>query len=224
MTSLVSVIIPAHNGENYLKEAIESILKQSYPHYEILVLDNGSKDQTGHIAKSFSEVNYSYLETADAAMARHQGVLRSQGEYVTFLDQDDTWTPNKLANQVQFLDSHPEYGAVIGYQKMYLQPGIIKPHWLKQLFLEKPQLAYLPSALMVRRSTFLKTHNFNTAFPLASDVAWFFKAHHLKIPIGILQEVVVHRRIHGDNMSNQHIALQKEILSVIKHSLQERRK
>ena len=223
MTPLVSVIIPTHNGEQYLAEAIESILKQSYPNYEILVLDNGSRDQTERIAKSFPQVSYSYSEIPSAAAARSHGVSLARGEYISFLDQDDVWAPHKLSKQVEFLQSNPQYGAVIGLQQMYLQPGNSKPHWLKQIFLEQPQIAYLPSALMVHRTTFSKTENFNTALPLASDVAWFFKAYHLGIPIGILEEVVVHRRIHSDNMSNKHTALQKEILSAIKNSLRERR-
>lgn len=223
MNPLVSIIIPTHNGQQYLASAIESILMQSYTNYEILVIDNGSTDATGDIARSFPQVQYLYSEIADLAAARRCGVTLAHGEYIAFLDQDDLWTPDKLLKQVQFLETHPDYGAVIGLQQMYLEPGHAKPHWLKQLFLEKPQYAYLPSALLVRRSTFSITDNFNTAFSLASDVAWFLKAQHKGIQIGILDEVVVLRRIHDHNMSNKHISLQKEILSALKHSLEERR-
>jgi glycosyltransferase involved in cell wall biosynthesis len=222
-TPLVSIIIPAYNGELYLREAIESILAQDYKHYEILVLDNGSKDRTAEIAQSFPQVQYTYSEKADTALARNRGVTLARGEYLALLDQDDTWTPDKLTKQVQFLESQQHYGAVIGLQRMYLQAGYSKPHWLKQAFLEKPQFAYLPSALMIRRSAFSITDNFNTAFPFTSDVLWFMKAHHQGIPIGILDEVIVHRRIHEDNASNKHLELQKELLAAIKYSLAERR-
>jgi glycosyltransferase involved in cell wall biosynthesis len=223
MSPRVSVVIAAHNGAPFLGQAIESVLRQSYPCFELFVIDNGSTDNTGEVAKRHPEVRYVFSDQADAALARNLGVSLSSGEYIAFLDQDDDWIDDKLAKQVGFLESHPEYGACIGYQQMYLEKGMEKPHWLKQVFLDKPQLAYLPSALLVRRSTFLQTDRFNPSFPLASDVAWFFKAHHLKIPIGVIEEVIVHRRIHGDNMSNHYLALQKQILGAIKDSLRERR-
>jgi hypothetical protein len=81
----------------------------------------------------------------------------------------------------------------------------------------------LPSALLVRRSTFELTDHFDTAFSVASDVAWFFKATHSGILIGAIDEVLVNRRIHDDNTSNKCAMLQKQILEVIKASLQERR-
>jgi len=221
---LVSIVIPAHNGEKYLTEAIQSVLNQNYPRYEIWVLDNGSTDNTQYIACSFPQVQYQYEEKANTALARNQGISLAQGEYIAFLDQDDIWVSEKLTKQVSFLEEQKDYEAVVSLQKMYLQPGHTKPHWLKQEFLEKPQSAYLPSALLVRRSTFARTNSFNLSFSLASDVAWFFKAKHEGIKIGMIEEVLIHRRIHNKNTSNEYSQLQKEILSTIHHSLKERRK
>lgn len=220
---LVSIIIPAYNGEKYLSEAIESVLAQDYLNYEIWLLDNASTDQTKQIGQSFSKVNYIYSNKANTALARHQGVLLARGEYIAFLDQDDTWTSDKLTKQVEFLESNKQYGAVVCQQKIYLQPGTSKPAWLKQQFLETPQSGYLPSALMVRRDTFAITDNFDTAFSQASDVAWFFKAIHQGVLIGTIEEPLTHRRIHHDNASNQYAELHSEILSVIKSSLKFRR-
>lgn len=220
---LISIIIPAHNGATYLAEALKSVEAQTYDHYEILLIDNGSTDETRGIALSFPKVTYIYFQEANTAFARHQGVAQAQGDFLAFLDQDDIWSPTKLAQQLNFLRANESHGGVIGWQQMYLQPGCSKPHWLKADFLMQPQLAYLPSALMARRKTFELTGNFDPAHPLASDVAWFFKAHHQGIPLGILNEIVVYRRIHSDNTSNRHLELQKEILATIKASLKERR-
>jgi glycosyltransferase involved in cell wall biosynthesis len=221
---LVSIIIPAYNGEKHLGDAIESILNQNYSHYEIWVIDNGSTDKTKQVAHSFPQVNYVYSDIADTAIARNRGISQAQGEYIAFLDQDDTWVKDKLSKQIAFLESQKHYGAVIGLQKMYLEPGYAKPHWLKQSFLENAQPGYLPSALLVRRSTFELTDHFDTAFSFASDVAWFFKATHSGILIGNIDEALVNRRIHDENTSNKCSILQKQILEVIKASLQERRK
>jgi glycosyltransferase involved in cell wall biosynthesis len=220
MIPLVSVIIPAHNGEKYLAEAIQSVLDQEYPHYEVWVIDNGSTDRTEGVAKAFLGVQYRAVDTMGVAFARNKGVSLSRGEFLAFLDQDDMWTPEKLTKQVAFLQAHPKFGGVVGKQQMYLEPGCVKPHWLKAEFLQSPQHGYLPSALLVRREAFC---GFDTRLALTSDVDWFFKAREKGLSIGVLDEVVVHRRIHEENHSNHCSALQKELLFLIKQSLQRRK-
>jgi glycosyltransferase involved in cell wall biosynthesis len=221
---LVSVIIPAYNGAAYLAEAIQSILNQTYRPLEILVVDNASQDQTAQIAQSFSLVRYIYLKQADTSLARNEGIAKAQGTLLAFLDQDDIWTPDKLAKQVAFLEKNPSVSGTVCQQKMVLQPGHQKPHWLKREFLETAQPAYLPSALLVRRTALEQTDLFDPTYSLSSDVAWFFKAKHSGMEIILLPEVLLQRRIHSDNASNRCAQIHKEILSVIQSSLQERRK
>ena len=220
---LVSVIIPVYNGEDFLAEAIQSILNQDYSNYEIWVMDNGSTDRTREVAQSFPQVQYRYSPIPNVAMAYNQGISLSNGDYIAFLDRDDIWVPHKLTRQVQFLEQEKEHGAVVGLQKIYLQPGYKKPHWLKQAMLETPQFAYLPSALMIRRQTFSIIGCFNPAFPFCSDTAWFFKAKYEGVKVGMIEEVLIHRRIHSENTSNQCTGLQKDLLSTIHASLKERR-
>ena len=220
---LVSVVIAAHNGEKYLAEAIQSVLNQDYPHFELWVIDNGSTDCTEKVARSFPSVHYRYSKLANVALARNQGASLASGDYIAFLDQDDMWASHKLGRQVEFLEKHNRFSAVIGLQKMFLEEGCQKPHWLKQAFLEKPQFAYLPSALMVRRAAFVAANCFDPAFILSSDVDWFFKAMHAGLETGVLEEVLLHRRIHEENNSNKCLELQKELLIIIKNSLKRRR-
>lgn len=220
---LVSVVIPAHNGAPYLVQAIRSVLAQDYSNYDIWVIDNGSSDLTAQVAQSFPEVNYLYMGEANVALARNQGIVVSKGEYVAFLDQDDIWLPNKLKAQVQFLEANQNHDAVIGLQSLYLQPGHTKPHWLKQTFLDKAQPGYLPSTLLVRRRAFARMGLFDTQFPLASDVAWFFKVKQSGLLLGTIPEVLIKRRIHNANASNDCADLQRDILKVIQSSLAQRR-
>lgn len=224
MQPLVSVIIPAHNGELYLREAIESVLGQTYTHHELWVIDNASSDHTKKIIADYPKANYFYTDIANTALARHTGVCLSRGDYIAFLDQDDCWVREKLKKQIDFLESHSAMGAVIGWQQLFLQSGCEKPHWLKKEWLGKPQMGYLPSALMVRRDTFNVVNNFDVQFALASDVAWFFKAKQCGVKIGVLDEVVVNRRIHGQNTSTCYSALHREILKIIHATLMENRK
>lgn len=220
---LVSVIIPVHNGERYLAEALQSVLVQTYSPYEIWVVNNGSTDGTAAVARAFPAVNYIEAPYADATHARRQGANVAQGELLAFLDHDDTWVSTKLAEQVQFLQNHPQCGGVLGLQHIYLQEGCLKPHWLKQEYLEAPQYAYLPSALMVRKSLFSKLDETAQHFPHASDVAWFFNAKRLGIAIEHIPRVLIHRRVHQSNSSGYVVGVQQDILGIIHSSLRAQR-
>jgi len=220
---LISVIIPAYNGAAYLAEAIQSVLNQTYPHFEIWVIDNGSKDQTAQIAKSFQKVQYVYLRVAHTALARNKGILLARGSFFAFLDQDDLWRPDKLAKQLAYFKKNPALSGVICQQQMVLQEGHSKPHWLKKEFLEIPQPAYFPSALLVKRTAFEQTNLFDPAFSLGSDTDWFFKAKNRGVEIGLYPEVLLIRRIHNENASHQHTQCQNELLSIIRNSLHEKR-
>ena len=213
---LVSVVIAVHNGELYLQEAIQSVLDQEYPNYELWVIDNGSTDRTSTVAKLFPKVNYRYSEIGNLSLARNLGVSLSRGDYIAFLDHDDIWAPEKLTKQVQFLEANRQYGIVLGLQKNFLQPGHKKPDWIEQESIDKLQRAYLASATMVRRSLFEALGDFNPAWPLVSDAAWLFNAHHAGIQMGMIEEVLIHRRIHSTNDSRHCEALYKQLLWALK--------
>ena len=217
----VSVIIAAHNGEKYIRDAIESVFAQDYPHVELWVIDNGSTDQTAQIVQSLPKARYHRLEIANVASARNEGARLSTGEYIAFLDQDDHWVPQKLSKQVAFLSSNPKYSAVIAMQQMYLEPGYTRPSWLKQEFLDKPQDGYLPSALMVRRSAFLQP--FDTTLTLTSDADWFFHLYDQGRFVKLLPDMLLYRRIHSENNSNQCTMLHKELLFILKRSIARKR-
>lgn len=215
----VSVIIPAHNGSRFLHAAISSVLSQTYHPLDIWVVDNASIDGTQGVVAQFPQVNYLRTEAANVGAARKLGVERSIGKYIAFLDQDDIWVSNKTVQQVAYLDNNPQAGAVIGLQRMFLDSGAVKPHWLKESFLDTPLPGYLPSALMVRREAFERSGGFNTHYLMNSDVDWFFKAQRTGLNIGMVDCVVVEKRIHADNDSNNIAKSQGELLRVIKQSL-----
>ena len=111
----VSVIIPAYNASKFIREAINSVLNQTYKDYEIIVVDgrDGSTDNTREIVAEYGDaVRYFRQEDRGLSDARNKGILNSKGEYIAFLDSDDLWSENKLALQVEFLDSHRDVGLV----------------------------------------------------------------------------------------------------------------
>jgi glycosyltransferase involved in cell wall biosynthesis len=111
--ALVSVVIPAFNGADYIGETIESILAQTYRPLEVLVVDDGSTDRTAEIVQRFGDpVRYFRQENAGTAAARNRAVAESRGEFIALLDQDDLWVPHKLERQIPRFAEDPRIGLV----------------------------------------------------------------------------------------------------------------
>lgn len=111
---MVSIIITAYNAERYIKRAILSVLNQTRKDIEVVVIDDGSTDHTAEIVKSFrdSRIRYIYQKNQNVGSARNRGIRESRGKYLTFLDPDDEYLPEKVAAEAEFLESNPEYQAV----------------------------------------------------------------------------------------------------------------
>ena len=114
MDPLVSVIIPTYNRETLIRKAIDSVLAQTYRQWEIVVVDDGSEDNTKDVVLSYKNENifYIYQENRGIAAARNTGIKNSRGSFIAFLDSDDYWRPNKLEKQMKLFFEHPEYGMV----------------------------------------------------------------------------------------------------------------
>lgn len=119
---LVSAVIIFLNEERFLAEAVDSVLAQTYPEFELFLVDDGSTDRSTEIARRYARENpgkIHYLEhdghaNRGMSASRNLGISRAHGKYVAFLDADDIWLPEKLENQVEIMDSHPEAGMTYG--------------------------------------------------------------------------------------------------------------
>jgi hypothetical protein len=109
---LVSVIVPVYNVEEYIAETIESVLKQTYPYFELLIIDDESPDCSLEICQQFSDSRIKIISQQNRGLAgaRNTGIRHAQGEYLAFLDGDDLWLPEKLAKHIQHLESSPQVG------------------------------------------------------------------------------------------------------------------
>lgn len=114
MNPLVSVIIPAYNSERYIERALRSVLRQTYTNTEIIVIDDGSKDRTAQVVRGLGDprIVYIYQENRSQGPARNNGISQARGEFVTFLDSDDFYSPLKIEKEVQFLLSNREFDVV----------------------------------------------------------------------------------------------------------------
>jgi glycosyltransferase involved in cell wall biosynthesis len=105
---VVSVVIPAFNAARYLGEALDSVFGQTLTDLELVVVDDGSTDETPQVVQGYgSRVRYVRQPNAGVASARNRGVAESSGRYVAFLDADDVWLPGKLERQLEALAARP---------------------------------------------------------------------------------------------------------------------
>jgi len=110
---LISVVMPAYNSEAFIPEAIESVIGQTYTNWELIIVDDGSTDNTSQIVAGYKEadnrIRYFFQNNSGPAVARNKGIKESRGKYIAFLDSDDIWYLDKLEKQMNFLFCHPGY-------------------------------------------------------------------------------------------------------------------
>ncbi|MBF2000308.1 MAG: glycosyltransferase [Synechococcales cyanobacterium M58_A2018_015] len=175
---LVSVVIPAYNGDRYLSAAIDSVLQQTYPHCEIIVVNDGSTDSTAQVLASYGNRIRAFDQpNLGVAAARNRGIEVAAGELIAFLDQDDYFFPNKLALQVACLQLHPEIGMVhSGWQRVDAQGhplNAIQPWQDAPLLTLHQWLQWMPvllSAMMFRRCWLQRVGGLDSRFQQACDV------------------------------------------------------
>jgi glycosyltransferase involved in cell wall biosynthesis len=220
---LVTVIVPVYNGERYVGSALKSILGQDYRPLEIIVVDDGSVDGSADIAKSFPEIHYIHQCNQGVAVARNTGLDAARGQFIAFLDQDDSWMPNKLNRQIDYLLKYAQVDCVITKSRFFLEPGTEAPSWLKKDLLLEDHAGYVPSTLVVRKTAFEKVGRFDPVYTMGSDSDWFFRAKNCGVSIAVLPETFVHRRIHEGNHSYQAQLACSELLKIVKTSIDHRR-
>jgi len=218
---LVSVIIAVSNCERYLAQAIKSVLAQTYRPIELIIVDDGSTDGTADIARSYKEVHYIYQDNQGVAAARNTGISASQGQFISILDADDLFPPNKLKVQVTYLLKHPRVGYTIGRIQNFPDSESSLPTHTTNL-LESDQLGL--ASLVARRVIFEQIGGFDASYRVASDFEWITRAKDAGIPIAILPEIVLHRRIHSSNMSYQTQARRASLVRMFKASIDRQRR
>src|SRR3990172_7360951 len=118
----VSVIIPTYNREKYIVETLQSVFEQTFTDYEVIVIDDGSTDNTSVVLKPYLDrIVYIRKPNGGQGSARNVGIKKAKGEYIAFLDSDDLWLPEKLEIQVRYLDGHPEAGLVFTDMVIFCQ-------------------------------------------------------------------------------------------------------
>lgn len=175
----VSVNICCYNGEKYIAETIRSVLAQTYTDFEIIVVNDGSKDATEHIILGFKDPRIKYFAQANQGLSatRNRAMELSSGEFIAILDQDDIWEPEKLELQVRLMDSDPGVGVVYSDYSVIDEHGNItradqKPHKYCRGHVAESILKdnYVPCpTIMFRASALGKAGKFRTDFKQAEE-------------------------------------------------------
>jgi glycosyltransferase involved in cell wall biosynthesis len=221
---LVSIVIAVKNGGRFLRSALESVRNTGYEPREVIIVDGKSEDDTRSIAASFAEVRLIEQEDSGLSDAWNVGVGAAGGELIAFLDSDDLWAPNKLHAQVAFMKDHPEIQYTIGRVKFFLEPGFSVPLGFKRQLLEDDHVGRIPGTLLARRSLFDSIGGFDTEFALAGDVDWFARAKDNQVPMAVLDEVCLYKRVHDQNLSSNARLNSQELLEIFKKSVDRQRR
>lgn len=220
-SSLVSVIIPVFNGARYIGEALDSVLAQTYDAMEVLVIDDGSTDETQTVVQRFgARVGYYAQPNRGSGAARNRGVELAHGEFLAFLDADDLWLPDKLERQLAVLVSQPACEAVTGLVEQFVSPELGE---VPASEFSKPLPGAIPSALVLRRTALTRVGPFATQWKVGEFADWYARAVEVGLRLEVLPVVVARRRLHADNQGVRHRREVAVYAQILKQSLDRRR-
>ena len=221
---LISVVMPAYNCEQYLGEAIESVLSQNYPLIHLIIADDGSTDRTADVAQSFGEqVEYLCQAHAGVGAALNLGLRSMRGSLLAFLDADDAWTTGKLARQVAVLNENPGVDMVFGQmEKVY--GGVLGDALGENPREENVIPGIGRDTLLIRTDSFNRIGQFESHYVLGEFIEWYARAMEIGLTSVVLPEVLVRRRIHGANTVLRQKKSEIDYVHVLKKSLDRRRK
>jgi glycosyltransferase involved in cell wall biosynthesis len=221
--SRVSVILPVKNGERFLREALESVVAQTYQPHEILVIDGNSTDSSAEIARSFAGVEVIPQPDSGLYQAFNLGVRRATGDLIAFIGSDDVWLPDKLRFQVEFLEANPSVQMVIGQVQFFLEPGYDFPQGFKPELLDHEIEGHMPEVVLVRRSVFDLNGLFDDSFALAGDVDWFTRNKDAGITPRVLPNLLTRKRLHDSNLMAGAERNNRELLRIMRRSVERQR-
>ena len=184
---LVSIVIPTYNRADLIGETIQSVIDQTYKNWELIIVDDGSSDQTDEVVQRFADPRIQYYEIDHAGafgVVRNHGIKKSKGEFLAFLDSDDLWLPDKLFKQVTLLRSS-EATFVFTNIELFGETKVVVPD-LKDIYndkllsryLEEGHFAFYPSTLMFKKSALTTTGLMNESLQTGADTELFLNLCH----------------------------------------------
>jgi len=201
MRSGISVVIPVYNGARYLSECIESVCSQTTPVADIIVVDDGSEDETPKVAAGWGDrVRFERISHGGPARARNHGVRLVTTDVLAFIDSDDIWLPGKLELQMAALSRAAVPAMVFGHMQQFVSNDLTPEEAAGFKFDPAPLAGQAPSTLVMRKSDFDRVGPFDESLATGEFIEWSARASDLGIKTLLVPDVVCRRRLHRNNM------------------------
>ena len=221
----VSVLIPCYNAGVFLAQAIQSVLAQTFQDFEIVVVDDGSTDDSAAVAKGFDAVRYVCKPHSGISATRNMAIAQAKGEFLAFLDADDLWHPEKLQKQVAHLDANPQCQLVHCHAKNFFD-GPQEQMTLRQKQLMEANLENYMASSCIRRTVFEKYGSFREDLAVGEDTHWIARLRAAGVDMGhCIAEELYFRRIHCSNISLSHEKVdRKDMMALLADAIRQRNK
>jgi len=203
---LVSVVIPLYNYAKYIAAGLDSVFAQTYSPIEVIVIDDGSTDNSANVVRAYSKVRYFYQKNQGVAVARNMGITQTTGEFIAFLDADDLWEPDKLKIQMQYMLENPEIIITATKVLSFLEPDTRIPTWFKSERELGETNGIVLSAVVVRSRIFSQIGDFSPSFCPSEDTEWLCRVKDAQINLVTIPKPLTLRRLHGYNLTWQMIS------------------
>jgi glycosyltransferase involved in cell wall biosynthesis len=219
-----SVIIPTYNRLPFLQRAVASVQAQTFTNYELIVVDDGSTDQTDAWLQ-LEDIRFCRIPHSGVSAARNFGVQQAKGEWLCFLDSDDRWLPQKLQKQFAFIQDNPAYDLVHG-DEIWIRNGVrVNPHNKHRkeggdIFVRSLELCLIsPSVAAIKRQTFLDLGGFREDFPACEDYDLWLKFTAIR-EVGFIADFLIEKYGgHADQLSQKYKAMDYWRVQSIDHLL-----
>jgi glycosyltransferase involved in cell wall biosynthesis len=220
----ISVIIPSYNRADLVVETIDSMLAQTVPAKEIIVVDDGSTDRTPQTVAAFGPaVRYVRGPHAGAARARNTGIALADGEMLAFLDADDLWPDHALRALLAPLERDPSLDMTVGHIEQFVSPELPDEVRRQFRFSPDPVPARLCGSVLVRRTVFEIVGWFTAELASGEFMDWILRAESLGVRSETVPEMVLRLRLHRMNHGVVHRSARQDYVRVVKAALDRRR-
>ena len=217
----LSVVIPAYNTARFIAEALGSVLAEIDRDTEVIVVDDGSTDDTAAIAESFGPpVRVLHATHQGIGATVNRAMSEARGALIATIDADDRWLPGKTALQLAALDADPSLDAVFGHVRQFLSPEMTGP--ARFAFSGEPMPGLIRGTMIVRREAWDRVGPIETGLAAGEFIGWYARAVDAGLRTRMLPDLVYERRVHGNNTATAGNT-QDDYLRVVKATMDRRR-
>lgn len=221
----ISVVMAAFNAGRYVAEALNSVLGQTLPAHQVIVVDDGSTDRTPELLQHYADrIRVIRQENRGPARAFNAGIAEATGDALAFIDADDLWMPEKLEVQSCVLASNDDLEAVFGAIEQFVSPDVDLETAKRYAVPAGPQPGIAKTTMLVRRLAFDRIGMFDESYKTLDFVDWYARGQAMGLRCTMLAQVVARRRQHAENLGRRKRSqTHDELLDALKRSIHLRR-